>query len=184
MIGLILAGAVAGTLVWVLSPLVRSNIVNLFSEVTAFRPEDRTRAGYRIEFWRKSIEFVRAAPIIGHGTGAARELFGRAAVGQTGGAAELTVNPHNQTFAVANQLGLLGAAVLFAFWFSHLMLFRGESLLAWAGLLIVAQNVVGSLFNSHLFDFMQGWSYVIGVGVAAGMVLRAHDVAARRENDP
>ena len=143
-----------------------------------------SRAGYRIEFWRKSIEFVRAAPIIGHGTGAARELFGRAAVGQTGGAAELTVNPHNQTFAVANQLGLLGAAVLFAFWFSHLMLFRGESLLAWAGLLIVAQNVVGSLFNSHLFDFAQGWLYVIGVGVGGGMVMRRDAAARRGYHDP
>jgi len=28
------------------------------------------------------------------------------------------------------------------------------------------------LFNSHLFDFTQGWGYVFGVGVAAGMVLK------------
>jgi hypothetical protein len=34
------------------------------------------------------------------------------------------------------------------------------------------QNVVSSLFNSHLFDFTQGWLYVIGVGIAGGMVLR------------
>jgi len=34
------------------------------------------------------------------------------------------------------------------------------------------QNIVGSAFNSHLFDFLQGWIYVIGVGVAGGMVLR------------
>ena len=34
------------------------------------------------------------------------------------------------------------------------------------------QNIVGSLFNSHLFDFVQGWVYVLGVGVAGGMVLK------------
>jgi hypothetical protein len=51
-------------------------------------------------------------------------------------------------------------------------LFRGEGLVAWAGLTIVTQNVVGSLFNSHLFDYAQGWLYVVGVGVAAGMVLK------------
>jgi hypothetical protein len=28
------------------------------------------------------------------------------------------------------------------------------------------------MFNSHLFDFTQGWTYVFGVGVAGGMVLR------------
>jgi hypothetical protein len=38
--------------------------------------------------------------------------------------------------------------------------------------MVVVQNIIGSLFNSHLFDFSQGWGYVIGVDVAAGMVLR------------
>ena len=57
-------------------------------------------------------------------------------------------------------------------WIAHLLLFRGEQLAAFAGLVIVAQNIVGSLFNSHLFDFTQGWLYVIGVGVAAGLVRR------------
>ena len=34
------------------------------------------------------------------------------------------------------------------------------------------QNVIGSLFNSHLFDFTHGWTYVIGVGIAGGTVLK------------
>jgi hypothetical protein len=29
------------------------------------------------------------------------------------------------------------------------------------------------MFNSHLFDFQEGWIYVIGVGVSGGMVLGA-----------
>jgi hypothetical protein len=37
---------------------------------------------------------------------------------------------------------------------------------------IVTQNVVGSLFNSFLFDFTEGWIYVVGFGVAAGMMQR------------
>jgi O-antigen ligase len=40
-------------------------------------------------------------------------------------------------------------------------------------LLVVVQNIFTSLFNSHLFDFHEGWMYVLGVGVAGGMVLRA-----------
>jgi O-antigen ligase len=58
-------------------------------------------------------------------------------------------------------------------WLAHAALFRGGGLAAWAGLVVVTQNVVGSLFNSHLFDFTQGWGYVIGVGVAAGAMLKA-----------
>jgi O-antigen ligase len=173
MIALLLAGAVGGALAWPLAPLVRANLTDLFSEVKDYRPEGpASRAGFRLEFWRKSIEFIADAPVIGHGTGSGPEVFRRAAVGQTGVAASIATNPHNQTFAVAIQLGLLGTSVLFALWLAHLMQFRGESLLAWAGLLIVTQNIVGSLFNSHLFDFSQGWAYVIGVGVAGGMVLK------------
>jgi hypothetical protein len=45
------------------------------------------------------------------------------------------------------------------------------------------QNIFTSLFNSHLFDFHEGWMYVLGVGVAGGMTLRARrkDAAASRE---
>ena len=110
--------------------------------------------------------------MIGHGTGSIPELFAKSAIGQTGAAASATTNPHNQTFAVAIQLGLVGAVVLWAMWIAHLTLFRGGGLAEWVGLVVVIQNVVGSLFNSHLFDFVQGWVYVFGVGVAGGMVLK------------
>jgi hypothetical protein len=39
--------------------------------------------------------------------------------------------------------------------------------------LVVVQNIFTSLFNSHLFDFHEGWMYVLGVGVAGGMMLGA-----------
>jgi hypothetical protein len=57
-------------------------------------------------------------------------------------------------------------------WLSHLLLFREGSAVAWFGLVVAVQNVVGSLFNSHLFDFTQGWTYVVGVGICGGAVLR------------
>jgi hypothetical protein len=56
-------------------------------------------------------------------------------------------------------------------------------LAAWLGLVVVTQNIVGSLFNSFLFDFTEGWLYVLGVGIAGGMVLRQCDAAgAVRDN--
>ena len=51
-----------------------------------------------------------------------------------------------------------------------------------ARLLVVVQNIFTSLFNSHLFDFHEGWMYVLGVGVAGGMVLKGR--AAATENKP
>ena len=73
---------------------------------------------------------------------------------------------------MAIQLGLIGAAVLWALWIAHLLLFRGNELIAWLGLVVVVQNIVGSLLNSHLFDFTQGWIYVFGVGIAGGVALK------------
>ena len=57
-------------------------------------------------------------------------------------------------------------------------------LLSGFGLLVVSYNVVSSLFNSHLFDFSQGWLYVFGVGITGGMVLRAADAVAKAEEKP
>jgi len=82
-------------------------------------------------------------------------------------------NPHNQTLNVAVQWGMVGVVVLYAMWLLHLFLFRGEGFANWVGLLVVVQNIFTSLFNSHIFDFHEGWMYVLGVGVAGGMVLKA-----------
>ncbi|HMH98302.1 MAG TPA: O-antigen ligase family protein, partial [Bradyrhizobium sp.] len=128
--------------------------------------------GQRLEYWKKSLGFFTEAPVFGHGTGSTRALFEQAAVGQTGAHAEIIGNPHNQTLNVAVQWGAIGIVVLYAMWLMHLLLFRGDGLAAWVGLLVVVQNIFTSLFNSHIFDFHEGWMYVLGVGVAGGMMLK------------
>ena len=95
---------------------------------------------------------------------------------------EVIGNPHNQTLNVAVQWGVIGIVVLYAMWLLHLLLFRGEGLAAWIGLLVVVQNIFSSLFNSHVFDFHEGWMYVLGVGVAGGMVLTERIRAKQRRN--
>jgi O-antigen ligase len=185
--------AIAGLIVTVVvciglyqsSATLRSHLGVFWDEVEQYRSQNaNTRAGERLEYWRKSSAFVAEAPVIGHGTGSIRELFQRSSIGQTGVSALAADNPHNQTFAVALQLGLLGIAVLYALWIAHLRLFRGYGIAAWLGLIVVVQNVVGSLFNSHLFDFTQGWTYVFGVGVLGGMVLRQAGAGSEADDKP
>jgi O-antigen ligase len=62
-------------------------------------------------------------------------------------------------------------------WAAHAWLFCGGGITSWIGIIVVMQNVVSSLANSHLFDFTEGWLYVFGVGVAGGMALRERDRA-------
>lgn len=183
-LGATAAGVVIAAALWATSPYLRDRAMSVFLQTEKFKYENSlSSVGQRLMYWTKSLRIIESAPLAGHGTGSITEMFRNAAMGHSGIWAEVPSNPHNQTFAVAIQLGLLGTMTLWAMWVSHFLLFRGAGLAAWLGLVVVAQNAVGSLFNSFLFDFTEGWFYVVGVGVAAGMVLRQFDSAhARKDN--
>jgi hypothetical protein len=170
---LLLGATVLSATAWYSSPYLRKRTEAVWIDFKQYeKADEQNSSGERIEFAKKSFGFVLEAPVFGHGTGTIHALFEMSSRGHTGAAGSATTNPHNQTFAVAIQLGLIGALVLWAMWIAHLLLFRGDGLAQWVGLVVVTQNIVGSLFNSHLFDFTQGWVYVVGVGVAGGMVLQ------------
>jgi len=177
-IGALLVGAIVGGAVWLSSPYLRDRLTVSVAEWDAYRASDaRNSTGLRAEFLRKSWLFVQSAPLIGHGTGSIPQQFRIAAVGAGAASSEAPENPHNQLFAIAIQLGLVGSAVLIAMWAAHLILFRGSGLAALVGFTVVAENFLSSLFNSHLFDTGEGWLYIFGVGVAGGMVLGARGSA-------
>jgi O-antigen ligase len=166
---------------WVASPQLESTITG---DYRAYKQGVLSSIGARLEYWRNAVKFFVEAPVIGHGTGSTEGLYLEAA-SHPGWIKGVTVypNPHNQTLNVAVQWGALGIVVLYAMWLLHLVLFRGEGFANWIGLLVVVQNIFTSLFNSHIFDFHEGWMYVLGVGVAGGMVLKAR-AAARRPSVP
>ena len=168
-----IVGAVLTAGLWASSPNLRELAILSIRQTLAYSATNADSSiGEHIEFLKKSMTFVHEAPLIGHGTGSIADLFRRSAIGQTGAAGIATVNPHSQIFAVAIQLGLAGAVVLLAMWIAHYFLFRAADWTAWAGTVVVVENVVSSLAHSHLFDFTHGWLYVFGVGVVGGMVLR------------
>jgi O-antigen ligase len=169
------AAVVLSALAWVASPQLQWTTTTFLRDYQIYKEvNEPTSIGLRLEFWQKSLRFFAEAPVVGHGTGSTRGLFEHAATapkGRAGG--EVVSNPHNQTLNVAIQWGAIGVVVLYAMWWLHLRLFRGEGLAAWLGLMVVVQNIFSSLFNSHLFDFHEGWMYVLGVGIAGGMTLGA-----------
>jgi len=167
----VVAGAVIAAAAWAGSPFLRARVLASFSEVHAYETQGTgSPSAIRIELWKKSLGIITAAPVIGHGTGSIPDQFERAAQGGVFG--QLADNPHNQVFAAAIQLGLIGTALLVAMWIAHLALFRGGGLLAWIGIVMVVQNVASAPFNSHLFDSFHGWLYAFGVGVIGGIALR------------
>lgn len=157
---------------WMVSPNLQHKVSAAFTEYKLSQSErGTTSVGQRLELWGKSIELIRAAPVIGHGTGSARILLTRDVEQQA--SIPAIGNPHNQTLLFMIQWGLLGAVFLYTMWATHLLTFRGDGIIAWIGFVAVVQNILSSLFNSHLSDFYQGWLYVLAVGIAAGAQTRA-----------
>jgi O-antigen ligase len=172
----VLGVLILGATVWFASPMLRSRVNASITELQKYRYADEaTSIGQHVAFVKESWTILLSAPIIGHGTGSIPEEFRRVTAGKAGVSAEATVNPHNQTFAVAIQLGAVGAIALWAMWIAHLSLFRGSSLVAWFGLLVVVENILSSVAHSHLFDFNSGWLYVFGTGVLGGTMLRERE---------
>jgi O-antigen ligase len=171
--GLVLVTAILAATAWSSSTYLRGRVLDVFKEIHEYQTAGAvTSSGVRLELWRKSIAIFSEAPVIGHGTGSLREQFQRAATDQNDISSLVTDNPHNQTIAIALQLGLVGVLLLYAMWISHLLLFRGSGLLAMVGASMVVHNIIAGIFNTYLFEFTFGWIYVFGVGVIGGMVMR------------
>ena len=188
-LAIFVAAIVLAGLAWVSSPRLQLTTGTFLRDYQLYKLQDEpTSIGMRLEFLKKAWRFFAEAPVIGHGTGSTRGLYEKASSGHIGdqyavgdkifASAQVVGNPHNQTLNVAVQWGIAGVILLYAMWLYHLLLFRGEELMAWIGLMVVVQNFSTSLFNSHLFDFHEGWMYVLGVGVAGGAVLGARLRAA------
>src|SRR4051794_28153289 len=86
--------AILGGLCWSVSPVLRVKTASLFPPYRLYEPTNEpTSIEIRYQYWRKSIEFIREAPLFGHGTGSIRPLFEQAAINQTNAVAEVTSNP-------------------------------------------------------------------------------------------
>ena len=113
-------------LAWTVSPFLRERInrsiveVQLYQTIKRIRPRPASGSSCG----KRRPAFVAAAPAIGHGTGSIPDQYRRVATGE-GVTAIAANNPHNQIFAVAIQLGMLGVAMLMTMWVAHLALFSG-----------------------------------------------------------
>jgi O-antigen ligase len=138
----------------------------------------------RLDFWSKAVEFIEQAPLFGHGTGSTKSLYQALEATRPSPYGEAVPDPHNQFFAIAIQVGLVGGAILLAMWAVHFSMFVGGGFASAIGQAVVIQNFIGSLFNSHLSTVTQGMLYCLAVGLLGGIVLRARSGSELAENLP
>jgi O-antigen ligase len=138
----------------------------------------------RLDFWSKAVEFIEQAPLFGHGTGSTKSLYQSLEASRPSPYGEAVPDPHNQFFAIAIQVGLVGGAILLAMWAVHFSMFIGSGFACAIGQAVVIQNFIGSLFNSHLSTVTQGMLYCLAVGLLGGIVQRARGRSGTAENLP
>ena len=129
----------------------------------------------RLDFWSKAVSFIKTAPVLGHGTGSIKSLYQSLEATRPSPYGEATSDPHNQFFAIAIQVGLVGGGLLLAMWAAHFAMFVGRGFAGALGQAVVLQNVVGSLFNSHLSTITQGTLYCLAVGIIGAVIANSSD---------
>ena len=163
----------AGGLLWFATPDLRWGPKDCSRNIGSTRRNEHvTSVGLRLEFWQKSLRFISEAPVIGHGTGSMRGLFERAATATTSrqaGNCQSTQPDVEHCGAVGYGRGhpvirdVAGASAAVSR--------RGARRLD-----RIARRGAEHLHLAvqlPLFDFHEGWMYVLGVGVAGGMMLAA-----------
>jgi len=154
------------------SPWGQTRLEEFWADVHTEKPTSESIKA-RLDFWDKALGFVGQAPLLGHGAGSIRPLYQSVEAARPSFLGEPTSDPHNQFFAVALQTGLVGGALLLAMWAAHFVMFAGRDFARVLGQAVVVQNVLGSLFNSHLSTVTQGMLYCLAVGLLGAVVLNA-----------
>lgn len=151
--------------IWLSAPAQR-RLEGFVADMRAAKTSDESiSTASRLDFWSKGLKFVQQSPVYGHGTGSIRPLYQSLEATMPSPYGEATADPHNQFLAVALQVGLLGGFLLLAMWFVHLAMFIGRDFASVMGQAVVLQNILGSLFNSHLSTVTQGMLYCLAVGL-------------------
>jgi O-antigen ligase len=168
---------VAAIALWSSGP-ARHRLAQIASDVHAVddgkaSSEASISTASRLDFWSKAVEFIGQAPLFGHGTGSTKSLYQSLEATRPSPYGEAVPDPHNQFFAIAIQVGLVGGAILLAMWAVHFSMFVGGGFACAIGQAVVIQNFIGSLFNSHLSTVTQGMLYCLAVGLLGGIVQRA-----------
>lgn len=144
-----------------------------------------TSVGLRAEWYQRSLEIFAEKPLFGHGEGSVQYEFAPLTQGLTGARGTGTANPHNQYLLIAVELGLVGVGLLLNLLVQIAR--SGRALPPTSRHLLYAYLFafsLGSLVNSLLLDFSEGYMFVLLTGILLGCACRQTTAAGatQRQN--
>jgi O-antigen ligase len=162
-LGALSIGVIVATLA--IAPDSKQRISQAFDEATHYQEKTEiTSMGIRMYFWKNTWELIKEKPLLGYGTGAFESAYREHISNQSGVAATITSDPHNQFLKIATEHGLFGLLVFFAFLASNL---RQKSCAPYRmlGLGVLFAWMATSLANSHFSTFSEGIFIFTWIGV-------------------
>jgi O-antigen ligase len=136
-----------------------------------------TSIGYRLTFWKNTIEMLPKYALLGTGTGGFEKAYAVQVKGQSGTAGVVTGDPHNQYLKILVEHGVIGLVVFLSIlilllWQPTTNPFKAIGV---ASLLAIATT---SLFNAHFSTFNEGQF----IWIFAGAMFAAEKVGTRTKN--
>ncbi len=164
----VLAPVLVAGLLLVTSTTGRERLTDIVTETNRFVAQgaENSSSGERLNFWRRSVESIRAAPWLGTGVGSWQTRYLQLEQGKPPEFTRKIRNPHNEYLLIGVQLGVVGV-LLFVVWIatSAWDARRYDRPSARAILVMAVSLAVASLFNSALFDSSKGSFYCIVGGL-------------------
>jgi O-antigen ligase len=135
-----------------------------------------TSIGYRLTFWKNTIEMLPKYALLGTGTGGFEKAYAAQVEGKSGTAGVVTGDPHNQYLKILVEHGVIGLAVFLSIlilllWQPTTNPFKAIGV---ASLLAIATT---SLFNAHFSTFNEGQF----IWIFAGSLLASEALSMHRK---
>ncbi len=136
----------------------------------------QTSIGYRLTFWKNTIEMLPKYALLGTGTGGFEKAYAAQVEGKSGTAGVVTGDPHNQYLKILIEHGVIGLAVFLSIlilllWQPARNPFKAIGV---ASLFAIATT---SLFNAHFSTFNEGQF----IWIFAGSLLASEALSMHRK---
>lgn len=136
-----------------------------------------TSIGYRLTFWKNTIEMIPKYALLGTGTGGFEKAYAMQVEGKSGTAGVVTGDPHNQYLKILVEHGVFGLAIFISL---LILLFQQHvsSPFRAIGIASIFAISTTSLFNSHFSTFNEGQF----IWILAGSLLASEGIIKLKKN--